>query len=43
MAGAFDRVPGIDHDAQLPTAVRQRMAQNFADGSTPEGTALSAK
>ena len=27
MAGPFDRVPGIDHDAQLPLPVRERMAQ----------------
>lgn len=42
MAGPFDRVPGIDHDAQLPLPVRERMAQNLADPSTPEGAELSA-
>lgn len=42
MAGPFDRVPGIDRDAQLPLPVRERMAQNFSDPSTPEGAELSA-
>lgn len=41
MTGPFDRVPGIDHDAQLPLPVRERMAQNFSDPSTPEGAELS--
>lgn len=42
MAGPFDRVPGIDTDAQLPDVVRERLATNFGDTSTPEGAALSA-
>ena len=41
MTGPFDRVPGIDHDAQLPLPVRERMAQNLSDPSTPEGAELS--
>ena len=41
MASPFDRVPGIDHDAQLPLPVRERMAQNLSDPSTPEGAELS--
>lgn len=42
MAGAFDRVPGIDHDNLLPLPVRQKLASNFSDTSTPEGAALDA-
>ena len=41
MTSPFDRVPGIDHDAQLPLPVRERMAQNLSDPSTPEGAELS--
>ena len=42
MAGPFDRVPGVDHDDQLPLPVRQRLAANLGDPSTPEGAELSA-
>lgn len=36
----FDRVVAIDEDGQLPDPVRQRMADNLGDPSTPEGERL---
>lgn len=41
MAGPFDRIVGIDTDAQLPNEVRARLAANLGDASTPEGLQLT--
>lgn len=37
---SFDRVAAVDQDGQLPDLVRQRMADNLGDPSTPEGERL---
>lgn len=38
----FNRIAGIDENYQFPMPVRQRIASNLSDPSTPEGAAVAA-
>lgn len=38
---AFDRIPGVTPEGELPDLVRGRLAVNLANPSTPEGQALN--
>lgn len=37
----FDLIPGVTAEGELPDVVRERLAANLADESTPEGEALA--